>query len=380
MSLRFEVVTDPLRFGELHDRWDDLWSRANGYIFQSHAWLSGWIRGIADQKDVRMLIGVTWEGSVLVGVMPCAVQRRFGLRLLQWAAQFHSDYCDCLFDQAHIDALGTLWQIMSQAGGFDLINLQQVRPDAQCRPFLEARFGSQEPGERQVRCLRIDNRWQSDHAFFRSLNKKMRNNHTRGKRILSEHGGDVTFEVVEPGRPIDDMLDTIVQWKLAWLRTADPTSPLFGREYPVFRALIDGAWKAGIAKLFLLTCGGKMCAASFNFVHRGELQAYLTAYDRSYERASPGTILIVEYAQWSFDRGLCVVDFLRGDEPFKFRLANAETVISGFSGARTLMGQVAHSGHRWLVRQRHRRDVVPSKAPELEEVVALLHRSPAGSR
>jgi CelD/BcsL family acetyltransferase involved in cellulose biosynthesis len=83
MSLRFEVVTDPLRFGELHDRWDDLWSRANGYIFQSHAWLSGWIRGITDQKDVRMLIGVTWEGSVLVGVMPRAVQRRFGLRLLQ---------------------------------------------------------------------------------------------------------------------------------------------------------------------------------------------------------------------------------------------------------------------------------------------------------
>jgi CelD/BcsL family acetyltransferase involved in cellulose biosynthesis len=120
--------------------------------------------------------------------------------------------------------------------------------------------------------------------------------------------------------------------------------------------------------LFLLTCGGKMCAASFNFVYRGQLQAYLTAYDRNYERASPGTILIVEYAQWSFDHGLRVVDFLRGNEPFKFRLANAETVISGFNGARTLMGQVAHSGHRWLARQRHRQDVIPSRAPELEEV------------
>ena len=50
----------------------------------------------------------------------------------------------------------------------------------------------------------------------------------------------------------------------------------------------------------------------------------------------------------------------RGDEPFKFRLANAETVISGFSGARTLMGQVAHSGHRWHVRQRRCQDVVLS--------------------
>ena len=28
---------------------------------------SGWIRGIADQKDVWILVGVTWEGSVLVG-------------------------------------------------------------------------------------------------------------------------------------------------------------------------------------------------------------------------------------------------------------------------------------------------------------------------
>ncbi len=45
--------------------------------------------------------------------MPCAVQRRFGLRVVQWAAQVHSDYCNCLFDQAHIDALGTLWQTMS---------------------------------------------------------------------------------------------------------------------------------------------------------------------------------------------------------------------------------------------------------------------------
>src|SRR5262249_22702592 len=32
-----------------------------------------------------------------------------------------------------------------------------------------------------------------------------------------------------------------------------------------------------------------------------------------------------------------------------FRLANAETPISGFGGARTLRGQVAHSGHRWLI-------------------------------
>jgi CelD/BcsL family acetyltransferase involved in cellulose biosynthesis len=96
----------------------------------------------------------------------------------------------------------------------------------------------------------------------------------------------------------------------------------------------------------------------------------LTSYDEAFERASPGTILIVEYAQWSFDRGLTLVDFLRGEEAFKFRMANAETMLSTFSGARTFVGQVAMSGRRWLARKRRQRqDVADTKAQgELETV------------
>ena len=111
------------------------------------------------------------------------------------------------------------------------------------------------------------------------------------------------------------------------------------------------------AESFLLECGGKIAAASVNFVYAGRMEAYFTSYDATFDRASPGTILIVEYARWSFDRGLRHVDFLRGEEAFKFRMANAETVLSSFSGARTLMGQVAVSGHRWLSRRRQRQEV-----------------------
>jgi hypothetical protein len=37
-------------------------------------------------------------------------------------------------------------------------------------------------------------------------------------------------------------------------------------------------------------------------------------------------------------------------------MANAETLLVSFSGARTLIGQVAMSGHRWLFRRRQRQD------------------------
>jgi CelD/BcsL family acetyltransferase involved in cellulose biosynthesis len=135
----------------------------------------------------------------------------------------------------------------------------------------------------------------------------------------------------------------------------------------VLRSILDKALLSGRAKIFLLTCGERIAAASVNFVYAGRMEAYFTAYEAGLDRASPGTILIVEYARWSFDRGLAHVDFLRGEEAFKFRMANAETLLGSFSGARTLVGQVAVSGHRWLSRRRHRHQPAAVSAPRDEE-------------
>ena len=150
--------------------------------------------------------------------------------------------------------------------------------------------------------MRIDNRWPDGESFFRSLNKKGRNNHTRGKRILAELGGDVSFRFVEPAENASVLFDEIIRLKEAWLRVNDPKSPLLGPDGPVLRAILDQAWRSGIARIFLLECGGKVAAASINFVYAERMEAYFTAYDAAFDRASPGTILIVEYARWSFDR------------------------------------------------------------------------------
>ena len=374
MNFRLEIVTDLERFTALRDPWQQLWAASNGRIFQSHDWISGWLAGVRDRKEIRPQIALAWQGNLLAAAMPCAVHRRSGLRILHWAAQLFSDYCDCLVDQAQDGSvlLPLLWDGMKQFGGFDLISLQQVRPDAGCRGFLDAlvnNSGQLEIAPREKRCMRIENQWPDGTAFFRSLNKKARNNHTRGKRILSELGGEVSFRVIEPGQPVQDVVAEILRLKEVWLHTHDPNSTLFGSDGTALRAVLDRAWKSGLAYIFLLECGGRIAAASINFVYAGRMEAYLTSYDEAFERASPGTILIVEYAQWSFDRRLTLVDFLRGDEAFKFRMANAETLLSAFTGARTLVGHVAISGHRWLARHRKRQDAVESTAEAEPEAV-----------
>ncbi len=370
MTLKVEVVTDCERFSAVGDAWNGLWQRAGGFIFQDHSWISGWLAGMRGRREMRLRIALAWDDDRLCGVMPCAIHRRSGLRMLTWAAQLFSDYCDCLIDPAYPDVtvFAALWNGLRRAGGFDLISLQQIRPDSQCRPLL----GSQHllPAERSERCMRIDNQWPDGEAFFRSLNKKGRNNHTRGKRILAELGGEVSFRAVEREADAAPLFDEILELKHAWLRTNDPGSALLGDDCVVLRAILDRVWQSGMARIFLLECGGKIAAASVNFVYRGRMEAYFTAYDAAYDRASPGTILIVEYARWSFDRGLNYVDFLRGEEPFKFRLANNEILLTSFSGARTLVGQMAISGHRWLARRRQRQEpTTPAPSDALEEAV-----------
>ena len=88
----------------------------------------------------------------------------------------------------------------------------------------------------------------------------------------------------------------------------------------------------------------------------------MTSYDPEFDRASPGMILIVQYTKWAFDNGLRKVDFLRGDEPFKSRLMNAEINLNSYFGARTGIGRAALAVHRWRARLRNEGLRGPSSA------------------
>ena len=50
-------------------------------------------------------------------------------------------------------------------------------------------------------------------------------------------------------------------------------------------------------------------------------------------------------------------------------MANGETLLSSFAGARTLMGQVAVSGHRWLSRRRQRQEIESARPDDELEAV-----------
>jgi len=114
MKFRIEIVTEPARLAAVRDQWQDLWARAGSHVFQTHDWISGWVSGVRDRKEIRLQIALAWDGDSLVGIMPCATYRRSGLRILRWAAELFSDYCDCVIDPAYGRSvvLTSLWDGM----------------------------------------------------------------------------------------------------------------------------------------------------------------------------------------------------------------------------------------------------------------------------
>jgi CelD/BcsL family acetyltransferase involved in cellulose biosynthesis len=357
MTPRIEVITCRKRFREISQHWDALWLRCKADVFQNHSWIATWLE--ASLGHAAPQIAVAWDGDNIMAAIPLTVRRRSGLRMLEWSAQLVSDYCDALATPEGISHLPQLWIAAWQAGHFDLVNLAQVRPDALVRPLLDhrgTRHAIIERRDKQERCFSIDCVWPTGEAWFRSLGKKARNNFWRGERILAGFGGEVAFRCLDPAeQSIEVELRHVMALKQEWMRTTMPSSPLLGRDGTTLDAMLRTIADTGLMRLFLLMCGDKVAAASVNFVCRDRMQAYITSYDPAFERASPGMVLIVQYTRWAFDRGLRKVDFLRGDEPFKLRLANVEISLNSYLGARTGIGRATLAAHRWRTRLRNRR-------------------------
>ena len=341
---RLEIVRTAERLGEIAAAWTRLWTRAGGYVFQSHGWISAWWHAVPDCDRRELKIVVAWRGDTLTAVMALATRRHHGLKVLEWAAKDCSDYGDVLVDPtADPELIQRMWVQLSADGGFDMVYLSRLTPEAAARCLLANTGPGAVPlhlGHRSETSFRVTGSWDSGDAWLQSQSKKFRQNHRRGHKLLGE-SGDVRFRLIPAGEPLEPVLERIAALKRQWLFKRDIKPSLFEEGAPMLKALIRVLADYGLLRTFVLECDGVIVAVTINFIHRDTLMAFITAYDAAYERASPGMLLITGYIQWAFDQGLSEVDFLCGVENFKDRLANSSAILSSVVGSKTLIGAAA---------------------------------------
>jgi CelD/BcsL family acetyltransferase involved in cellulose biosynthesis len=340
----FEVVTSAERLAEIAPAWSALWHRAGGLVFQHPDWIAAWWRTTPHRERRTLRIGLAWNGDRLDGVIALATFKRSGIRMLEWAAKDHSDYGDALVaPNCDPRMIPRLWQHVFDQGGFDLIYLNRLLPDAGVRVLLDPGLGhgkALRPNHRSEISYRVAGSWQSGAEWFETLSKKGRQNYRRGRKFMSE-SGELRFRLLDADDPREPVLARVATLKRLWLARHGRVSDLFDKGSPVLAALVSVLAELGLLRIFVLELNDTIVAVSINFEQHGTMMAFVTTYDPEHERASPGMVLMMDYIQWSLDRGLAKIDFLCGGEDFKRRFATQSVTLWSMMGARGLPGHLA---------------------------------------
>jgi CelD/BcsL family acetyltransferase involved in cellulose biosynthesis len=76
----------------------------------------------------------------------------------------------------------------------------------------------------------------------------------------------------------------------------------------------------GLIRLFMLRVNAKPAAAVLCFDAGSHLYLYNSGYDPEYSGLSVGIVSKALCLQWAIENGKKGLDFLRGDEPYKYDL------------------------------------------------------------
>jgi CelD/BcsL family acetyltransferase involved in cellulose biosynthesis len=95
-----------------------------------------------------------------------------------------------------------------------------------------------------------------------------------------------------------------------------------------FRQVIPRIARQGWLQLAFLTINDEPAATYLNFVYGDRVMVYNSGLDAErYGQLSPGIILLARLIEHAITNRYAVVDFLRGDESYKYKLGGKDTQI-----------------------------------------------------
>ena len=360
----FEIITNETRLSEIAAEWDDLHGRAARFPFADPATFIPWWQLRGKPAGCRLHIVTQRSGGRLVALAPLVVARRHGFRFLEWGGNELYDYCDTLaVDDAADQAL---WSAVRHTRLYDFGLLRDVHPGAVCRRALSS-FAQRMPGKR-IPQIRLG--FPSSAAWMETLSPSTRSYYRRAERRLQKLG-PLRFEVCR-ARPVPGhILHILLQQKIKWLRANHERSWMSDEttdNAALLSHIAEAAADAGCLHLSWLDCGGSIIAAHFGLEHQGVLHWYIPSYDMDWGKYAPGRLLLLKLIAWAIDHGLSGFDFMRGDEPYKSRLANTHQQLSDFVFASSYVARLAGP---WLIPWYARRHAdLPAERAEPADLVS----------
>jgi CelD/BcsL family acetyltransferase involved in cellulose biosynthesis len=309
---RVEIITHAERLRAFEPEWQELFAADRAATpFQSPDWLLPWAECFAEQGTLRVI--VLWVGARAVLCWPLRLLQHDGQRRLGWLGEGLSDYLDVLAtpdadERAFELGWAALRELEADADRVELGDLPERSPLLRApRPGWSVRAGAVcpklEPGSDAL-------------AFVRSLPTWLARNLRNSERRLELRGAP-KWRIAGASDAGALLQDLFALHGARW-RARGEAGVL---DHPSVQAFHRAAAPRLIARRLLqlevASWAGRALAAAYSLV-RGHTYLYLTGFDPSIEGVSLGSLVIGRVIQRSIVEGRQEVDFLRGQETYKY--------------------------------------------------------------
>ena len=261
------------------------------------------------------------ETAHLTPVAPTATAVFFG-------ASYHADYATVLAAPADLpavsDAFSSYLAEPAERRPWDVVDLRRLRCGDPAADALAAAFGAREMAEgwtlnveREDVCPVVTLPADADmEAYLSTLGKKDRHE-IRRKVRRAEAVGEVRLE--DSADPLADLDAFIELHQKKWgVDGLFPDTPGGAQSRVLFQRLFELHGADGPLRLAFLSIGDRRIAAGIHFETDEGYLYYNAGVDPDAFDLSPGVLLVYSLVARALDAGVRRIDFLRGNESYKY--------------------------------------------------------------
>lgn len=327
-NTKVRVVRNPEEFESLREIWNGSLQqcREHSSIYLTHDWLWIWWKHFGERHNLNILV-IEKEDATVIGILPLMkVEYRLAfasLQVLETIGATNDNYVGLISPGSEEEVLSTLITYLGQdlTKNKLVLRLKLVPKDCYFLNLLEKH-------SRKVRnisgihkriitfapYLLLPSTWDE---YFSSLSRNRRRELRRFLRLLEKQ------HTVEFKHVVTDILEEQLeaffklhqtQWQSVNVRSefSNPKMRDFYKEITCQFA------KRGWLRLSCLSVDGNIVFSTYNFAYNRKLSFAKSARDVRYSKYGVGHIHHMYAIRDAIKRRLSEVDFLKGDEPYKF--------------------------------------------------------------
>ena len=288
--------------------------RAERNVFLHPVWLRAWLAEFGGGCEPVFL---TCSGDAPLAVAP---MMRDDERLSFIGDPSICDFMDFVIDESAADAAyASLWSELcaEEWSELDLWGLVESSPTRRIVRDLALGAGyavGEEPEAVSPR-IALPATWDE---YLGSLGKKDRHELRRKMRRLEDSASRVELVVHHTQASVNAAIDGFL--RLHTISRQDKADFMSGSMPLFFRRMASAMAHEGLVRLFMLSLDGKCVASVFCFDAGSCLYMYNSGYDPEYASLSVGLLSKALVVRWAIEDGKQSLDFLRGNEPYKYDL------------------------------------------------------------